>query len=166
MLDFQIMRYASPACDLTYYLFGCTTKDLRDKHYNEFLDAYYESLSTFMTRYGKNNICRAEFTTQILFNRLGSSPHKIFPRKAFDDQMKQFGHFGLLMGILVIPFFISDPEDAPDFDLIATNYKESREDPTKEFDTSLVEFNSEKKRAMYEERLMGVFEDLYRLEYI
>jgi hypothetical protein len=70
------------------------------------------------------------------------------------------------MGILIIPFFVSDPEDAPDFDLIATNYKESREDPTKEFDTSLVEFNSENKRAKYEERMMGVFEDLYEFGYI
>lgn len=70
------------------------------------------------------------------------------------------------MGILIIPFFVSDPEDAPDFDVIATKYKESQEDPTKEFDTKLVEFKSENKRAKYEERLMGVFEDMYRLGYI
>lgn len=80
--------------------------------------------------------------------------------------MKEFGRFGLLMGIIIIPFFVTDPEDAPDFDLIATSYKESQRDPSKKFDLSLVEFKSENKRAKYEERMMGVFEDLYDFGYI
>ena len=45
------MRYASPATDLGYYIFGCTTKALRDAHFHEFLDAYYETLSKFIRRY-------------------------------------------------------------------------------------------------------------------
>lgn len=49
-LDFQIMRYASPVCDLMYYIFSCTTKSLRDKHYRDFIDTYYESLSRFIER--------------------------------------------------------------------------------------------------------------------
>lgn len=97
--------------------------------------------------------------------RLGSSPEKIFPRQALNDQMKKFGYFGVLMAALVIPFFVSDPEDAPDFDLIATKYKESRETAT-EFDSSLLEFKSENKRAKYEERLMGAFEDMCNFGYI
>lgn len=44
------MRYASPVCDLMYYIFGCTTKNLRDKHYNDFLDVYYSSMSSFLKR--------------------------------------------------------------------------------------------------------------------
>lgn len=70
------------------------------------------------------------------------------------------------MGILIIPFFVSDAEDSPDFDLIAESYKASQNDPTKKFDVSLVEFKSENKRGKYEERMMGVFEDMYRLGYI
>jgi hypothetical protein len=50
LLDWQIMRYASPVCDLLYYIFGCTTKSLRDKHYFEFLNVYYSSLSSFLIR--------------------------------------------------------------------------------------------------------------------
>lgn len=50
LLDFQIMRYSSPICDLAYYIFGCTTKELRDKHYKEFMDVYYSTLSQFIKR--------------------------------------------------------------------------------------------------------------------
>lgn len=70
------------------------------------------------------------------------------------------------MGIWVIPLFVSDPEDSLDFELIALKCKEAKDDPTKEFDSSLVEFKSESKKAKLEERWMGVFEDLYRLDYI
>jgi hypothetical protein len=44
------MRYASPVLDLLYYIFICTTKSLRDKHYFEFLNVYYSSLSSFVKR--------------------------------------------------------------------------------------------------------------------
>jgi hypothetical protein len=71
-----------------------------------------------------------------------------------------------MMGAIAIPLIISDPEDAPDFDLIATKFKESREDLSKVFDVKLVEVKSKKKQAKYEERMMGVFEDMYRLGYI
>lgn len=45
------MRYSSPVCDLVYYLFCCTSKNLRDEHYSEFIDNYYMSLSDFVKRF-------------------------------------------------------------------------------------------------------------------
>jgi hypothetical protein len=50
LLDFQIIRYASPVLDVVHYLFTTTTKELRDRHLNEFLDVYYETLSGFIKR--------------------------------------------------------------------------------------------------------------------
>lgn len=100
------------------------------------------------------------------FRRLGSLPNKVFPRDALDDQLRRFGRFGILMGIWVIPLFVSDPEDSLDFELIALRCKECRDDPTKEFDTNLVELTSESKKKQLEDRWMGVFEDMYRLGYI
>ena len=44
-------RYATPVTDLVYYIFGCTTKSLRDKHYHEFFDVYHAELSNYMRRY-------------------------------------------------------------------------------------------------------------------
>lgn len=49
-LDYQIARYSSPACDITYYLYCCTTKDLRDQHYDTFLKTYHNTLSEHLKR--------------------------------------------------------------------------------------------------------------------
>lgn len=48
--DWQFSRYSSPVIDLVLYLFCSTTKELRDKHYEDFLKIYHESLSDLLTR--------------------------------------------------------------------------------------------------------------------
>lgn len=45
LLDWQISRFSSPIIDIVYYMFCCTTKELRDDNYDEFLKIYHESLS-------------------------------------------------------------------------------------------------------------------------
>lgn len=59
LIDWQFARYASPVIDLIIYLFCCASKELRDKHYDEFLKIYHESLSEMLTRYFL--ICFYEF---------------------------------------------------------------------------------------------------------
>lgn len=51
LLDWQGSRYSSPVTDIVYYLFSCTTKKLRDAHYEEFLDIYHETLSAHIRKY-------------------------------------------------------------------------------------------------------------------
>lgn len=51
LLDFQIARYASPVFDILYYIFCCTDKQLRDQHYDSFLEVYHSSLSEHLERY-------------------------------------------------------------------------------------------------------------------
>lgn len=51
LLDFQISRYSSPIIDIIYFVFCCTTKELRDAHYDEFLKIYHESLSSNIRKY-------------------------------------------------------------------------------------------------------------------
>lgn len=53
LIDWQVARHASPVIDILYYMFCCTTKELRDAHYDEFLKVYHESLSTSIRKYGK-----------------------------------------------------------------------------------------------------------------
>lgn len=50
LLDWQITRWASPACDLVYYLFCSTSKVFRDIHYEDLLAEYYKSLCVHMIR--------------------------------------------------------------------------------------------------------------------
>lgn len=51
LLDWQTVREASPVIDIVYFMFCCTTKELRDAHYEELLKTYHESLSTHIKRY-------------------------------------------------------------------------------------------------------------------
>lgn len=50
LIDWQILRYCSPVTDLVYYIFLCTTKEMRDLHYDTFLKNYHESLSSHLRR--------------------------------------------------------------------------------------------------------------------
>lgn len=51
LLDWQVSRHSSPIIDIVYFLFICTTKELRDAHYDEFLWIYHNTLSTHIRRY-------------------------------------------------------------------------------------------------------------------
>ncbi|XP_031627429.1 uncharacterized protein LOC116343490 isoform X2 [Contarinia nasturtii] len=44
LLDWQTSRHSSPVIDIVYFIFCCTTKKLREVHYESFLDIYHESL--------------------------------------------------------------------------------------------------------------------------
>lgn len=50
LLDWQISRSSLVVIDIVYYMFCCTTKELRDAHYDEFLKVYHESLSAHIRR--------------------------------------------------------------------------------------------------------------------
>lgn len=50
LIDWQLMRYASPVTDLAYFLFSCTTQQFRRQHYNSMLDAYHQELCAQLTR--------------------------------------------------------------------------------------------------------------------
>lgn len=54
LLDWQVSRCSSPIIDIVYFVFCCTSKELRDAHYDEFLRVYHESLSTHIRQYDKN----------------------------------------------------------------------------------------------------------------
>lgn len=96
---------------------------------------------------------------------MGSDPQKLFPRSAFDDQLKRFGKFGLAMAIMTLPVFTSNPEDTPDMDEMAEQFKEAQENG-EEFKMDEVSFQSEKTLGVYEKRMKGVWEDMHRLDYI
>lgn len=149
-----------------YYFFACTTKELRDKHYSEFLDVYYESLSEFISRL---DLCFTflvvHLTLKSFLGRLGSDPNKVFPRNVFEDHLKRFGNFGLTMAVMVLPIFTSDPEDVPDLDAVADNLK-TAQDNGEEKQMEVMSFSSPKTIGDYTRKMTGVFQDMCRLGYI
>lgn len=50
-LDWQAVRQASPVIDIAFFIFCCTTKELRDIHYNNLLKIYYKCLSAHINRF-------------------------------------------------------------------------------------------------------------------
>lgn len=50
-LDFQAVRHSSPVVDLAFFIFCCTTKELRDVHYDEFLQVYHDTLTAHIEKY-------------------------------------------------------------------------------------------------------------------
>lgn len=50
-IDWQVMRYSSPVLDLMYFIFCCTTRELRGRNYTVYLKTYHDSLTEFIKRY-------------------------------------------------------------------------------------------------------------------
>lgn len=45
---------------------------------------------------------------------MDSDPNKLFPYEALLDQLKRFGKYGILTGIILIAIFTADPDSIPD----------------------------------------------------
>lgn len=142
LLDWQICRYASPVLDLMYFIFTASTKTFRDRHYEDLLNLYHDTLSDFL-------------------RRLGSDPEQMFPRTAFDDQLVRFGRFGLLMATMLLPIITTKKEDIPDLDGMAEKL-ENGVDVSSEINN----FKSEGTQDIYREKMAGCCRDMVRLGYI
>lgn len=91
------MRYCSPALDVLYNISTSTSKSLRDKHFDELLDTYYESLSG-------------------MIRRLGGDPDKLFTYEDLRNELRKFGDYMLLLGPMIIRAKVADGSDLRDMD--------------------------------------------------
>ena len=69
------------------------------------------------------------------------------------------------MAIMVLPIFTSKADDIPDMDEMAEKMQEADENGTAAGDID-ISFTSSKTLDVYNERMSGVFEDMYDLKYI
>uniref|UniRef100_A0A8W7PPW8 CHK kinase-like domain-containing protein n=1 Tax=Anopheles coluzzii TaxID=1518534 RepID=A0A8W7PPW8_ANOCL len=99
MIDFQLARYCSPALDIAFFVYSCTSQALRDAHYEDLLGAYHGGLAEML-------------------RDLGSDPDTVFPRAELEKEMRQYARFGCGMGIESIPFSLLDESEVPDLDKI------------------------------------------------
>ncbi|KAF4533014.1 hypothetical protein B566_EDAN000705 [Ephemera danica] len=79
--DFQLSRYASAACDLSYFIYNCTTQTTRDEQWEELMTAYL-----------------AEFNETLALVHL---PLSQISRGQLDEEMANFAAFGVGMAILL-----------------------------------------------------------------
>lgn len=102
LIDWQISRYCSPVVDLTYFIFACTDRQLRQKHFDELLRIYHGSLKE-------------------LLDHLGGDTVSQFPFTALLRHMKKYAKFGIVMSTFIIPMLQTKKEDIPDMEFIAEN---------------------------------------------
>lgn len=96
-VDWQIMRFCSPALDLLYNIFTSTDKAFRQKEYHNLLKHYHQTLS--------DTVCK-----------LGSNPRKLFTFVDLEYQMKKFGKYAFLMCPLLIEVMMADPKNVANLD--------------------------------------------------
>lgn len=99
MIDFQLTRYSSPALDISFFVYSCTSQALRESHYEDLLKAYHQSLSEMLTD-------------------LGSNPEELFSYADLQKELHEFARFGCGMGIESVPFSLLDDSDVADLDQI------------------------------------------------
>ena len=97
LLDWQLARYGSPALDLSFFLFICTDKKLRDRHYDDLLKMYYYSLCLRLAE-------------------LGTDPRKVISYEAVQSELRTCAIFGLNMALPILYVLTSEAEDIPDWE--------------------------------------------------
>ncbi|XP_031621483.1 uncharacterized protein LOC116339629 [Contarinia nasturtii] len=95
ILDWQVLRYGSPAIDLITNIFTTTDKTMRDKEYDNFLRIYYESFSN---------------TVKLL----GSNPNELFTFDDLQSELKRCGVYTLLLLPIAIQVSQADERELTD----------------------------------------------------
>lgn len=139
-IDFQITRYSSPATDLAYFFFCCTTKEFRDQYYEQLIEIYHKSVTSFLERFGLNGM-------------------QIFPFTVLQDHLRKFAKFGLMMATIVLPMFTALQDEIPDLDNLSEQIK------TDGFKDESV-FQSKNTDDIYCKRMRDIIVDMARLGYI
>ena len=142
LLDWQVSRYCSPVLDLVYFIFVCTDKALRAKHYDEILNTYHRSLKDHL-------------------DHLGGDTMSQFPFTALLRQLKQCGKFGIVMATFLIPMLSTKNEELPDMDFIAENMNQDDPELMNQMMQSFMKGADESNKKMREALL-----DAIRLGYL
>lgn len=102
IIDFQLARCGSLVLDITFFIYSCTSQELREKHYDELLRAYHASACD-------------------LIKDLGADPEAVLSWQSLLDEFKQFGRFGCGMGIESVPMSMLEEDEIADLDEISAD---------------------------------------------
>lgn len=97
MIDFQLARLSSPALDISFFIYSCTTEEMRKDHYDFLLKSYHSSVVRLLKQFELD-------------------PQEVFPLSALEQEMREFARFGVGMGMEAVPLSIVD--EIADLDLI------------------------------------------------
>ncbi|GBP25971.1 hypothetical protein EVAR_84530_1 [Eumeta japonica] len=94
-IDYQLMRYASPVTDISFYLSMSTGRGLRCRHYARLLDIYYGTLAAVL-RQGSLDV------------------NEVYPREIFERHLRKYSVLGLVEALIALKIITGDSEAALD----------------------------------------------------
>ena len=138
-MDWQTSRYSTPVLDLLYYIFSSTDIKMREQSYDNFIQIYHKSLTSYL-------------------DRLGGDASRQFPMTALLRQLKTYGQFALGITIFLIPLLCDEDNTNIDIEQFTD---EMKKDP-KLIEQIIIEQNHTK----YNIRMNGIIRDIIRLGYL
>lgn len=139
-VDWQVVRYMSPAVDLIYHIFTSTDKTLRDAEYMNLLRHYHNSLSQTI-------------------RKLGSDSDKLFTFDNLLSEMKKAGNIAFLLAPMILSVVLADPNQITNMDKMSDDMADGKQ--SQELITGL----TDAAQIEYEKRLNDLVVDLVDLGY-
>lgn len=102
VIDFQLARCSSLALDVSFFIYSCTSQEIREQHFDELLKEYHRAATS-------------------LISDLGADAGTVLPWEDLLAEMQQFARFGCGMGIESLPMSLIDDEEVADLDAIKEN---------------------------------------------
>lgn len=100
LLDFQLVRYSSPATDLVYVLYLCLERSLRADHLTSLLEYYCDELHRRVTQMSDGD-------------SLNSLLNKDVMRELVMEEWDRGGQFALGVSLDMLPIMTCDSNEAP-----------------------------------------------------
>ncbi|GJQ78456.1 hypothetical protein Trydic_g11575 [Trypoxylus dichotomus] len=93
LVDWQLVRYGSPAKDLGYFFYPIASESTME-NYEHYMKVYYEELCGQIRQFG-------------------SDPEILYPFDVFKMEWKQFVKYGFVMGFLIIQALLMEKDEFP-----------------------------------------------------
>ncbi|XP_060806078.1 uncharacterized protein LOC106135318 [Amyelois transitella] len=101
MVDFQLVRYASPTLDLAYLMYLCLDRQQRSDHLTSLFEYYVDELhSRLVEMSDDDSVFHSSLNRDTLFDTL-------------QEEFKRSGRFGLGMALDMYPIMSCDSDEAP-----------------------------------------------------
>lgn len=96
LVDWQLIRYGSPAKDLGYFFYPIASESTME-NFQYYMKVYYDELSRQM-------------------KQLGSNPEILYPFDVLEKEWRQFVKYGFAMGFMILQALLMEKGEFPDMD--------------------------------------------------
>lgn len=93
LIDYQLMRFATPVTDVVYYIYMSTDGQFLSKHYETVINTYYGTLTAVLRECNLN-------------------VEEIYPKKIFERQLREYSVLGLVEALISMMIITAPFEDA------------------------------------------------------